>query len=113
AIAYHELRTGALPFTGNSAQQLMLVRHTRPPDLQRLPPEERAAVARALSKEPQERFGCCKDFVRALRNSRRTPAPDTPTPRPATRSSPLARTLPALPSQRMLEERIARVVGLA
>src|SRR5207253_6312034 len=31
-----------------------------------LPLPDRAAVARALAKEPAKRFACCTDFVRAL-----------------------------------------------
>ena len=36
------------------------------PDLHPLPLPDRAAVARALAKEPAKRFACCTDFVRAL-----------------------------------------------
>src|SRR5262249_47619291 len=36
AVLYAEMRTGRLPFTGKSAQQLMLLHHTREPALDRL-----------------------------------------------------------------------------
>src|SRR5205823_6060459 len=39
---------------------------TEPPDLTPLPESDRAAVARALAKEPTKRFPTCKDFILAL-----------------------------------------------
>src|SRR5262249_53553650 len=36
------------------------------PDLAPLPPEDRGPVARALAKDPAQRFGSCLDFMRAL-----------------------------------------------
>ncbi|MBI1916745.1 MAG: hypothetical protein HYS12_18725, partial [Planctomycetes bacterium] len=36
------------------------------PSLEALPAADRQAVAQALSKDPQQRFGSCTDFVRAL-----------------------------------------------
>src|SRR5262249_42821596 len=69
AILYAELRTGQPPFEGKSAQHLMLLHSTREPALDGLPAEEREVVARALAKDPEERFPCCKDFVKALRSA--------------------------------------------
>jgi formylglycine-generating enzyme required for sulfatase activity len=65
AVSYCQLRGGRLPFVGNHAQ--VLAGHLmEPPDLSMLPEEERPAVARALSKQPDERWPSCHDFVRAL-----------------------------------------------
>ena len=36
------------------------------PNLSPLPPADRAAVGRALSKKPEDRFPTCIDFIRAL-----------------------------------------------
>src|SRR5437016_545666 len=47
-IVYQELLTGHLPFTGKSAQQLMMQHLTGVPNLESLPPADRAAIARAL-----------------------------------------------------------------
>ncbi|HKI37897.1 MAG TPA: protein kinase [Gemmataceae bacterium] len=70
AAVYHELLTGAVPFAGKNARQLML-QHTRDaPDLGRLPPADRPVVARALAKVPGERFASCLEFVRALQGGR-------------------------------------------
>jgi serine/threonine protein kinase len=66
AVVYQELLAGKLPFTGDNARQLMLQHMQGVPDLMPLPPAERPVVARALAKDPGERFPCCLDFIRAL-----------------------------------------------
>jgi formylglycine-generating enzyme required for sulfatase activity len=65
AVAYCELRTGRRPFGGN-IHQMMLGHLEQPPDLSRLDAEERAVVARALAKEPGQRWPSCRAFVDAL-----------------------------------------------
>jgi serine/threonine protein kinase len=66
AVAYQELLTGGLPFRGKSARQLLLLHTQAQPDLGLLPEADRPVVARALAKDPQDRFPTCLDFVRAL-----------------------------------------------
>lgn len=68
AVTYCQLRGGRLPFTG-SDYQLMGGHLTEPPDLTMLPDAERSAVARALAKEPRERWPSCRAFVEALRTA--------------------------------------------
>jgi len=76
AICYQELLTGVRPFNGTSGQQLMLQHLREPPNLGPLPPADRAAVGRALSKTPEDRFPSCIQFVRALQSAGvETPAP--------------------------------------
>ena len=54
------------------------------PDLTMLPDAERPAVARALAKDPHDRWPSCREFVEALA----TGGPTTPYPRqPAPRSA--------------------------
>jgi formylglycine-generating enzyme required for sulfatase activity len=65
AVSYCQLRGGRLPF-GGSAREVMIGHVMHPPDLTMLPEAERAAVARALSKEPKERWPSCREFVEAL-----------------------------------------------
>ena len=65
AVSYCQLRGGRLPFAGHHAQ-IMAGHLMQPPDLTMLPEAERPAVARALSKEPDERWPGCKAFVAAL-----------------------------------------------
>jgi serine/threonine protein kinase len=66
AIVYQELLTGTLPYTGKNSRQLLMAHAKSEPDLRPLPAADRLAVARALSKDPQQRFPSCTDFVRAL-----------------------------------------------
>ena len=65
AITYYELRTGVLPFSGDP-MRLMYAHLELAPDLSPLPPEERPVLARALAKEPKERWKNCKTFVNEL-----------------------------------------------
>ncbi len=66
AIVYQQLLTGSLPFPGTNARQLLLQHTHGQPDLDPLPAPDRPAVARALAKNPAERFGSCVEFVEAL-----------------------------------------------
>jgi serine/threonine protein kinase len=66
AITYVELLTGRLPFLANSLNHLIHMVCNQAPDLEGLPPEDRAIVARALAKNPQERFPHCLQFVEEL-----------------------------------------------
>jgi hypothetical protein len=66
AIVYQELLTGLRPFSGGTARQLLLQHMSGSPDLTPLPPCDRAAIGRALSKTPDDRFPTCTDLVRAL-----------------------------------------------
>lgn len=66
AVVYVELLTGLRPFSGKNIRQLALQHLTELPDLSILPEQDRAAVARAMAKEPDERFPTCLSFVRAL-----------------------------------------------
>ena len=68
AVTYCHLRGNRLPFNGTAAQ--MVHGHlNRQPDLSMLPEEERLAVARALSKNPQDRWPSCQAFVDAVRST--------------------------------------------
>src|SRR5262249_22116236 len=66
AIVYQQLLTSTLPFTGKTARQLLLQHLQEVPDLAALPEGDRALVARALAKNPADRFPSCSDFVHAL-----------------------------------------------
>lgn len=68
AVTYCFLRSGQLPFEGSSAQ--IMAGHLRqPPNLTRVPPEEREIVARALAKNPENRWPDCRSFIRELRRA--------------------------------------------
>ena len=66
AIVFQELLTGTLPFQGKNIRQLMFQHTAEKPSLEALPPADRPAIARALSKDPEQRFPTCGDLVRAL-----------------------------------------------
>lgn len=66
AIVYCELLTGKRPFNGKNVRQLALQHMTEAPDLSMLPEADRPIVARALAKDPDERFSSCTAFIRAL-----------------------------------------------
>jgi formylglycine-generating enzyme required for sulfatase activity len=66
AITYCHLRGGRLPFTGSFAD-IMAGHLMREPDLSMLPGSERPTVARALAKNPKERWPDCRGFAAALR----------------------------------------------
>jgi serine/threonine-protein kinase len=86
AVSYCELRGGRLPFPG-SIQQQTLGHITQPPDLSMLPEEEWPVVARALAKQPEQRWPSCRAFVQALTASAADP--------PAAASVPTRRPLPS------------------
>jgi serine/threonine protein kinase len=66
AVSYCQLRGGRLPFTG-SHWEIMLGHSLDAPDLTMLPEHERTVVARALAKDPEDRWPTCRAFVRQLR----------------------------------------------
>ncbi len=66
AVTYCHVRTGRLPFAGDPA--FVMAGHLmRSPDLSRLDESERAVVARALAKRPEDRWPSCRAFVEAIR----------------------------------------------
>jgi serine/threonine protein kinase len=69
AVVYVELLTGKRPFTGKNIRQLALQHMTEEPDLSMLPEADRPAVARAMAKDPEDRFPSCTAFIRALAGS--------------------------------------------
>jgi serine/threonine protein kinase len=66
ALVYQELLTGTFPYTGRSAQQIMLQHATAVPDVSPLPPGDRPVVLQALAKDPAQRFASCLGFVQGL-----------------------------------------------
>lgn len=91
AIVYQELLTGQRPFAGTNVRQLIMQHLQGRPNLDPLPPGDRDAVGRALSKSPDSRFPSCKAFVEALRSGgaaatagvETTPATSVTLPTPA------------------------------
>ncbi len=81
AIVFQELLTGQRPFNGSTMRQLILQHIQGVPDLSLLPASDRAAVGKALAKNPDDRFGGCLEFVKALHAGpapKAAPAPAVP-----------------------------------
>jgi serine/threonine-protein kinase len=81
AVTYCHLRGGKLPFQGSFAH--IMAGHLRnPPDLSMVPENERAVLARALAKDPSQRWKTCGEFVRELRSGcvRNFDSPPPPQP---------------------------------
>ena len=66
AIVYQEMLTGQFPFGGRTAAQLAAQHLHSPPMLAALPPTDQPVVARALSKNPDQRFANCRTFADTL-----------------------------------------------
>jgi tetratricopeptide (TPR) repeat protein len=66
ASSYCQLRCGHLPFAGTNDCEILGAKLSQEPDLTRLPEAERRAVARALQRQEDARWGSCQEFVEAL-----------------------------------------------
>ncbi len=82
AIVYQEMLTGVVPFPGKTTAQLMSQHLYSRPRLASLPPADQPIVARALGKNPDERFSSCREMIDRLVAAGRT-APSGPVPREA------------------------------
>lgn len=69
ALVYMQMLTGVSPFTANNMAQLAAQHMRAAPDLSALPKRQRPVIARALSKDPAQRFETCVAMVEALRDS--------------------------------------------
>ncbi|MGD9721238.1 MAG: tubulin-like doman-containing protein [Pirellulales bacterium] len=80
AIVYQEMLTGDLPFDGTSAAQLAAQHLHMAPALLSLPRADQSIIARALSKDPAQRFPSCRALVEALLEAGKTKATTTDEP---------------------------------
>lgn len=69
AIVYMQMLTGVLPFNGGNPAQLASQHLRGVPDLAALPRRQRPVIARALSKDPAQRFENCVAMLEALKAS--------------------------------------------
>ncbi len=68
ATVYQEMLTLVRPFPGTTPAQLAAQHMHGKPDLRSLPISDQAVVAKALSKEPADRYNSCTQFVEQLSN---------------------------------------------
>lgn len=66
AIVFQEMLTGLLPFPGKTAAQLAAQHLNARPLLSTLPTTDQPIIAKALSKDPQQRYVNCREMVEAL-----------------------------------------------
>jgi serine/threonine protein kinase len=66
AVLYQEMLTGVLPFAGQTAAELTLQHLHEEPNLSPLPVGDRYVLARALAKDPAQRFTSCSELIEAL-----------------------------------------------
>src|SRR5438132_6047904 len=66
AIVYQEMLTGSRPFPGTTPYQLAAQHSKCAPLLDSLSLHDRPAIARALSKVPEQRFPTCREMVQNL-----------------------------------------------
>jgi eukaryotic-like serine/threonine-protein kinase len=69
AVMFQELLTGVRPFSGRTIAQLATQHVHSAPNLNPLLPSDRPIIARALEKNPDRRFGSCREFISALRQA--------------------------------------------
>ncbi len=66
AIVYQEMLTGVLPYEGRTTAQLAAQHLHSRPRLDRLPTSDQPTIERALSKDPDQRFGSCREMIDSL-----------------------------------------------
>ncbi len=71
-VVLYEMLTGHVPFEGESVGEVLMKHLTAQPDLGKVPERYRGAIARALTKDPQQRFASVGEMVAAMGL---TPAP--------------------------------------
>ncbi|MEA1951465.1 MAG: tubulin-like doman-containing protein, partial [Planctomycetota bacterium] len=94
AIVYQEMLTSALPFPGRTPAQLAIQHASAEPRLGPLPSNEQATIARALAKNPQDRFPNCRAMVESLADTspsdiNKKPAPADPPKRDVCMTAPV------------------------
>ncbi len=84
-VIFYEMLTGRVPFDGESAGEILMKHLTTPPDLSKVPAEYLPIVAKALAKNPAQRYASMAEMARAVESVHAAEAvPASPLPaRPA------------------------------
>jgi eukaryotic-like serine/threonine-protein kinase len=93
AIVYQEMLTGQRPFNAKNIRQMAQQHLQGEPDLRSLPEAERPSIARALAKDPNDRFPSCMAFVAALYRARVIGRVLEPAQRGGARPKPMSDTM--------------------
>lgn len=78
AIVYQEMLTGTPPFDGRTTAQLASQHLHGRPRLDGLPASDQPVIARALSKDPKQRFQSCREMVDRLLGAASSSRPTGP-----------------------------------
>ncbi len=85
-VILYEMLTGRVPFEGESSGEILMKHLTQPPDLSKLPADFAPILAKALAKNPAQRFASMVEMARAVEavgdGSSRHPALDSSPSRP-------------------------------
>ena len=65
-VIFYEMLTGRVPFDGESAGEILMKHLTTPPDLSKVPAEYLPIVAKALAKNPAQRYASMAEMARAV-----------------------------------------------
>ena len=65
-VILYEMLTGRVPFEGESAGEILMKHLTTPPDLSKVPAEYVPIVAKALAKNPAQRYASMAEMARAV-----------------------------------------------
>ncbi len=85
-VLLYEMLTGKLPFEGESPGEVLMKHLTSAPDLSLLPPDYRSIVAKALAKDPGQRYVSMAEFAQTVETMIKPsgfPVMPPPLPRPA------------------------------
>lgn len=74
-ILLYEMLTGRVPFDGESAGEILMKHLTSPPDLTGLPAEYEPIVARALAKNPAQRYATVPELIKDVEAMARPAVP--------------------------------------
>lgn len=66
AVTYHELLTGEPVFKSSNYNQLAMMVCNKEPSLNLVPQTDRAVLARALAKDPNQRYPNCTSFIESF-----------------------------------------------
>lgn len=80
AIVYQELVSGQRPFDGTNPRVLLMQHLKHAPNLVSLQERDRPIIAKALAKNPLERFKTCMEMVETLMEAGRRPITAPPPP---------------------------------
>jgi hypothetical protein len=114
-IILYEMLTGRVPFEGESSGEILMKHLTSPPDLSKVPTEYLPIVAKALAKNPAQRYGSMNEMARAVEAvgapalrarsaNQEAEAPRAPAAAPPRPTEPILTALPAVSRRAQLLE---------